>query len=59
MCTGRQMFAEVVQPLLSRFIQGFNTTVSHCPRLAVQCIATLCITLTMLLRAHDADLGRS
>ena len=34
MCTGRQMFAEVVQPLLSRFIQGFNTTVSRCSRLA-------------------------
>ena len=26
---GRQMFAEVVQPLLGRFLQGFNTTV--CP----------------------------
>lgn len=24
---GRQMFAEVVQPLLDRFMQGFNTTV--------------------------------
>ena len=24
---GRQMFAEVVQPLLGRFLQGFNTTV--------------------------------
>lgn len=24
---GRQMFAEVVQPLLERFMQGFNTTV--------------------------------
>ena len=27
-CAGRQMFAEVVQPLLCHFIQGFNTTVS-------------------------------
>ena len=26
-CAGRQMFAEVVQPLLCHFIQGFNTTV--------------------------------
>ena len=25
---GRQMFAEVVQPLLCHFTQGFNTTVS-------------------------------
>ena len=25
---GRQMFAEVVQPLLAHFLQGFNTTVS-------------------------------
>jgi hypothetical protein len=24
---GRQMFAEVVQPLLGHFLQGFNTTV--------------------------------
>lgn len=24
---GRQMFAEVVQPLLERFVQGFNATV--------------------------------
>lgn len=24
---GRQMFAEVVQPMLGRFLQGFNTTV--------------------------------
>ncbi len=27
---GRQMFAEVVQPLLQRFVQGFNATVLAC-----------------------------